>query len=87
MWQDIAITIIIYSFVVCTIPLVHQVLRKNARVTLKTAIPTTIGNYALAFVWLTFPEPLYISFTSSILVGTLWLLISIGSWRNKQKNA
>ena len=83
MWQDFAITAIIYVFVICTIPLVHQVFKKNGYVTLQTAIPTTIGNYALAWVWLTFPDPLWVSFTSSILIGTLWLLISVGSWQNK----
>jgi len=82
-WQDYAITLIIYAFVICTIPLVYQVFKKNGHVTLQTAIPTAIGNYALAWVWTTFPDPLWISFTSSILIGTMWLLISVGSWRNK----
>jgi len=84
MWQDYILTSIIYLFVICTIPLVIQVFRKGGYVTLQTAIPTSIGNYALAYLWITFPEPMWISFTSSVLVATLWLLISIGSWRNRK---
>jgi hypothetical protein len=47
-----------------------------------TGIPTTIGNFVLAGIWLTFPEPLYISFVSSTTMGFLWLLVVYGSWKN-----
>ena len=85
MWQDYILTIVIYMFVICTAPLVHQIWKKNGYVTLRTAIPTSIGNYVLAILWLTFQEPLWLSFTSSILIATLWLLITIGSWKNRNK--
>ena len=84
MWQDYAITIVIYAFIICTIPLVHQIFKKKGFVTIKTALPTAIGNYVLAGIWLTFPEPLWISFTASSVIATMWLLITIGSWRNRR---
>jgi len=82
MWQDYILTVVIYTFVICTIPLVHQVFKKGMILTQKTAMPTAIGNYILAVLWITFPEPMWISFTSSALIATLWLLISIGSYKN-----
>lgn len=80
-WQDYAITAIIYMFVIVTIPLVLDVLKKKSRVNLVTAAPTAIGNYLLAVVFGSLG--LWISVSSSFLIATLWLIIFIGSWRNK----
>jgi len=73
MWQDIAITIILLIFMVSLIPTTINCLKKKNKVSMKTAIPTTIGNYGLAIIWLTFSEPLLTSFCTSLVMGTLWL--------------
>lgn len=85
-WQDYIMMGCIYTFVITGIPLLYDVLKKNAYVNIYTAIPASICNYIIGFTWLTFTEPLYISFTSSMSIATIWLLISVGSWRNKKKN-
>jgi hypothetical protein len=84
-WQDYAITLIIYMFVIVTIPQVIDVLKKKNCLNLITAGPTAIGNYLLAFVFSTLN--LWISVTSSLFIATLWLIIFIGSWKNKKDDA
>ena len=81
MWQDYVVTIILWSFIIGTIPLVMDVLKGKTYSPQKTNIITAGGNYALGCIWLTFSEPLYISFISNFLVGILWSLIAVGSWR------
>ena len=81
-WQDYAITIIIYMFVVVTIPQVRDVLKKNTSLNLITAGPTAIGNYGMAYVFSTLG--LWVSVTSSLLIATLWLIIFFGSYNNKK---
>ncbi len=78
-WQDYAITLIIYMFVIVTIPQVIDVLKKKTRLNLLTAGPTAFGNYLMAVVFASLG--LWISVTSSLLIATLWLIIFIGSWR------
>ncbi len=80
-WQDIAITAIIYMFVIVTIPQVKDVLKKKTKLNLITAGPTAIGNFGMAYVFSTLG--LWISVTSSLIIATLWLIIFIGSWKNK----
>ena len=80
-WQDYAITLIIYMFVIVTIPQVIDVLKKKNRLNLITAGPTAVGNYLLAYVFSTLN--LWISVSSSFLIATLWLVIFIGSWKNR----
>ena len=72
---------IIYMFVIVTIPQTHDVIKKKQHLNLITAGPTALGNYGLAFVFSTLG--LWISVTSSILIATLWLIIFLGSWKNK----
>ena len=79
-WQDYAITVIIYMFVIVTIPQVIDVLKKGTKLNLVTAGPTALGNYLLAYVFSTLGLWIYVS--SSILIATLWLLIFFGSWKN-----
>ena len=79
-WQDFAITFIIYIFVIVTIPQVIDVLKKRTKLNLLTAGPTAIGNYCMAIIFATLE--LWISVTSSLLIATLWLIIFIGSWKN-----
>jgi len=78
-WQDYAITLIIYMFVIVTIPQVIDVLKKKTKLNLLTAGPTALGNYLLAGVFASLG--LWISVTSSLLIATLWLIIFIGSCR------
>lgn len=80
-WQDYAITLIIYMFVIVTIPLVIDVIKGRTRVNLLTAFPTAFGNYGLMIIFATLG--LWISVTSSALISTLWLLIFLFSWRNR----
>ena len=81
MWQDYAITLIIYMFVIVTIPQVIDVVKKKTRLNLFTAGPTAFGNYLMAAVFATLG--LWLSVTSSLLIASLWLIIFIGSWRRK----
>ena len=85
MWQDYAITGVIWIFVLCTIPLVKQIFKDGISLTPITTIPTCVGNLMLMMIWLTFPEPLWVSFFSSMCIGILWLLMAIGSYKNAQK--
>jgi glucose uptake protein GlcU len=80
-WQDYVITIILWVFVLCSVPLAVHTLKGKTYSPQKTNIPTALGNYSLAIIWLTFPEPLILSFTTNLLVGIVWTLISIGSWK------
>ena len=82
-WQDFAITLIIYMFVIVTIPQVIDVLRKKTRLNLLTAGPTAFGNYLMAIVFATLG--LWISVTSSLFIASLWLILFIGSWRRKKQ--
>ena len=79
-WQDIAITMIIYMFVIVTIPQTWDVLKRKHVLNLITAGPTAFGNYGLAYIFFTLG--LWISVTSSLLIATLWLIIFLGSWKN-----
>jgi len=78
-WQDYAITLVIYMFVIVTIPQIIDVLKKKTRLNLLTTNPTVFGNYQLLVVFASLG--LWISVTSSLLIATFWLIIFIGSWR------
>jgi len=80
-WQDYVVTIILWTFIIGTIPLASHCLKGKTYSPQKTNIPTALGNFGLGIIWLTFSEPLWMSFISNFLVGILWTLISIGSWR------
>jgi hypothetical protein len=81
-WQDYAIAVIVYMFVAVTIPQVIDVIRGKTSLNLLMAGPTFLGNYGLAYVFLTLG--LLLSVISAFLIATLWLLIFIFSWRNKR---
>ena len=78
-WQDYAITSIVFMFVIVTIPQTIDVLKKRVKLNPFTAGPTAIGNYLLAAVFATLD--LWISVTSALLIATIWLIIFIGSYR------
>ena len=80
-WQDYAITLIVWMFVVATIPLVKDTIKGNTSVNLLTAVSTSIGNYGIALIFSTIG--LWISIFSGLSIATLWLVIFIFSWRNK----
>jgi hypothetical protein len=50
-WQDYAITLIIYVFLIVIIPQITDVMRKKTRFNLLTSDPTEFGNYLLAVVF------------------------------------
>ena len=82
-WQDYAITIIVYMFVAVTIPQLIDVIKRRTSLNLFTAGATSLGNYGLAYVFYTLD--LWLSVTSALLIASLWLLLFLFSMRNKKK--
>ena len=82
-WQDYAITIIVYMFVAVTIPQLLDVINRRSFLNLFTAGATSLGNYGLAYVFFTLD--LWLSVTSALLIASLWLLLFLFSMRNKKK--
>ena len=82
-WQDYAITAIVYIFVIVTIPQVIDVVKGRTSLNLLTAGPTSFGNYGLAYVFFTLG--LWLSVISAILIATLWLILFIFSIRNRKR--
>jgi len=78
-WQDYAITIIVYMFVAVTIPQLIDVIKRRTSLNL-----FSIGNYGLAYVFYTLD--LWLSVTSALLIASLWLLLFLFSMRNKKIN-
>ena len=76
-WQDYAITIIVYIFVAVTIP------QLKSSLNIFTAGATSLGNYGLSYVFFTLD--LWLSVTSSFLIATIWLLLFIFSMRNNKE--
>jgi hypothetical protein len=81
-WQDYAITIIVYMFVFVTIPQLIDVMKGRTSLNLITAGATTFGNYFLGYIFLTLN--LWLSVSSAFLIATIWLLIFLFSIRNKK---
>jgi len=81
-WQDYAITIIVYIFVLVTIPQLNDVIKGRTSLNLFTSGATSLGNYGLAYVFFTLE--LWLSITSSFLIASLWLLLFLFSIRNKK---
>jgi len=82
-WQDYAITIIVYMFVIVTIPQLIDVIKSRTSLNLFTAGATSLGNYGLGYVFFTLD--LWLSVTSAFLIATLWLLLFLFSMRNKKR--
>jgi len=82
-WQDYAITAIVFMFVAVTIPQVMDVVKGRTSLNLLTAGPTSVGNYGLALIFFTLD--LWLSVISAILIATLWLILFIFSIRNSKK--
>lgn len=80
LWQDYAVTIIVYMFVLVTIPQLKDVIKGKTSLNLITTGATTIGNYCLGFVFFTLN--LWLSVTSAFLIASLWFLIFIFSIKN-----
>lgn len=81
-WQDYAITTIVFMFVFVTIPQVIDVVKGRTSLNLLTACPTTIGNYGLAYIFFTLE--LWLSVISALLIATLWLILFLFSFRNNK---
>jgi len=84
-WQDYALTFIIFMFAWGLIPQIKDVFKKRVILNLWTAFLTTIGNYVCMIIWLTLPTPLWISIGASFTVGTAWLALLLGSIRNVRR--
>ena len=84
-WQDYAVTIIVYIFVIVTIPQLIDVIKGKTSLNLITAGATALGNYCLGYIFLTLD--LWLSVSSACIIATLWLLIFIFSIRNKNKGS
>ena len=82
MWQDYIITIIVYTFVIVTIPLLIDVIKNKNSINLITSSVTSIGNYILAYIFATLN--LWLSVISAILIATIWLLLFIFSIKYKK---
>jgi len=80
LWQDYAITVIVYIFVIVTIPQLIDIIKKRNSLNLITSSATAIGNYGLSYIFFTLN--LWLSVISAILIGTIWLLLFIFSIRN-----
>ena len=83
-WQDLVITIIVYMFVIVTIPLLIDVIKKRSSINLLTASATSIGNYILAYVFLSLN--LILSVISALLIASIWLALFIFSIKNIKYN-
>ena len=81
-WQDYAITTIVFMFVFVTIPQVIDVIKGRTSLNLLTAGPTAIGNYGLACIFFTLE--LWLSVISALLIATLWLILFLFSFRNNK---
>lgn len=82
-WQDYAVTIIVYIFVFVTIPQLIEVIKGKTSLNLLTAGATALGNYCLGLIFLTLN--LWLSVSSACIIATIWLLIFIFSIKNKKK--
>jgi hypothetical protein len=79
-WQDFVITVIVYMFVIVTIPQLIDVIKGKSTLNILTTLATSIGNYGLAYIFVTLN--LWLSVTSAFLIATLWLFLFIFSMRN-----
>jgi len=84
-WQDYAVTIIVYIFVIVTIPQLIDVIKGKTSLNLITAGATALGNYCLGYIFLTLD--LWLSVSSACIIASIWLLIFIFSIRNKNKGS
>ena len=80
-WQDYAITIIVYMFVLVTIPQLIDLIKNKNSLNLFTSCATSIGNYGLSYIFFTLN--LWLSVISALFIATIWLLLFIFSIRNK----
>jgi hypothetical protein len=81
-WQDYAITIIVYIFLVVTLPQLIDVIKGKTTLNLFTCCATALGNYGMSYVFFTLD--LWLSATSAFLGGSIWLLMFLFSIRNRK---
>lgn len=79
-WQDYAITIIVYIFVLFTIPQLIDVIKNKTTLNIFTSLATSLGNYCLSYIFFTLN--LWLSVISAKLIASIWLLLFIFSIRN-----
>jgi len=83
-WQDVVIGVISVLFGFILIPQLRDVWRGKTILNVYTAGFTTVGLYILAVTFSTMGY--WVSVTSEIISGTVWLLLLVLSIRNKRKN-
>ena len=84
-WQDIVIAIVSILFGFILIPQLRDVWHGKTTLNIYTAGFTTVGLYILAATFSTMGY--WVSVTSEIISGTVWLLLLVLSIRNKRKRS
>jgi len=82
-WQDIVIGIVSVLFGFILLPQLKDVWHGKTILNIYTAGFTTIGLYVLAITFSTMGY--WVSVTSEIISGTVWLLLFVLSIRNKSR--
>jgi len=76
MWQDYIITLSVLAFSYALIPQIYQGFKKKKGfITIQTSLITSLGMYALTYVYFTLN--LYFSTIMVFITGTLWLILFI----------
>jgi len=76
MWQDYIITLSVIAFSYALIPQIYQGFKKKKGfITIQTSLITSLGMYALTYVYFTLN--LYFSTIMVFITGTLWLILFI----------
>ena len=83
-WQDVVIGVVSVLFGFILLPQLRDVWHGKTILNIYTAGFTTVGLYILAFTFSTMGY--WVSVTSEIISGTVWLLLFVLSIRNKGKN-
>lgn len=82
-WQDIVIGVVSVLFGFILLPQLKDVWHGKTILNIYTAGFTTIGLYVLAITFSTMGY--WVSVTSEIISGTVWLLLFVLSIRNKSR--
>jgi len=84
-WQDVVIGVVSVLFGFILLPQLRDVWHGKTILNIYTAGFTTVGLYILAFTFSTMGY--WVSVTSEIISGTVWLLLFVLSIKNKRKKS
>jgi hypothetical protein len=82
MWQDTVIAVVCILFGFILLPLLRDVMRGDA-INIFTAGLTTVGLYVMAYAFFTLE--FWVSFSSEVFSGTVWLLLFIFSIKHNKR--